>query len=96
MSRTLRRVKAHRCTGPDTYKYYFRGNQVSEIWTLLEEKFGPVRRDENFRVMEIRSSAFIFRALFEGNPITVMRRRRCRDDDVRNLHEVIGFDHDRL
>ena len=96
MIRTLRRVKAHRCITPEAYKYYFPGNQVSEIWALLEEKYGPVRRDEIFHVMEIRSSAFIFRALFKGNPITVIRKRRCLDDDVRNLHEVIGFDHDRL
>jgi len=96
MIQTLRRVKAHRCITPVAYKYYFLGEQVSDVWTLLEEKYGPVRRDDNFHVMEIRSSAFIFRALFNGNPITVIRKRRCLNADVRSLHQTIGFDHGRI
>ncbi len=96
MSRSPRRVKAHRCIGPDTYKYYFRRQQVSEIWRRLEDNYGPVSRDQTFRVLEIRSPAFIFRSLFDGNPLTVIRKRRCSEDDVQRLHDLIGFDHDRL
>ena len=61
---------------------------------MLEQEYGSVRRDETFRIMEIRSGAFIFRALFKGNPITVIRKRRCGAEDVRSLHEMIGFNDD--
>jgi len=94
MSEPLRRIKAYSCIGPDTDKYYLPDDEVAAIWGLLERKYGAVRRDEIFRLMEIRSSAFIFRALFKGNPITVIRKRRCRDEDVADFHEMIGFKSD--
>ena len=93
MNQTLRRVKAPKCFSLESYKYYFPENQISNVWATLEKCYGPVRRDENFSVKEIQASAFIFRALFEGNPITVIYKRRCQDNDVRRLHELLGFDH---
>jgi len=94
MSQSPQRIKAYSCIGPYTDKYYLPDDQVAAIWASLEQKYGPVRQDETFRIMEIRSSAFIFRALLKGNPITVIRKRRCRAEDINDLHEMIGFDRD--
>jgi hypothetical protein len=80
------------CAHPQTYKYFFPREVVEEVWGRLSETFGPVQRNDSFRVMEIASPHFTVRATYLGNPITVIRRRTCTEEHVRALHAVMRYD----
>ena len=74
-----------------TFKYFFEKEQVSNIWDQLQERYGPIREKPSFSVMEIESKLFRFRATSVGNPITIIRKRKCTEDDIERLHALIGF-----
>ncbi|MCA9681206.1 MAG: hypothetical protein KC457_03355 [Myxococcales bacterium] len=85
------RERHHACIHPLTYKYFFRREQVGEIWALLGERYGELHAGGPFGIMEIRSERLILRATMGGNPITVIRTRHCTRADVEELHRLIGF-----
>ena len=72
-----------------TFKYFFPEDKVFEIWEKLEKRYGPITTTAY--VMQIHSPAFVFRSSPDGNPIIVMRRRRCTEDDIHELHELFNF-----
>ncbi|MFO7565071.1 MAG: hypothetical protein R6X02_20665 [Enhygromyxa sp.] len=39
----------------------------------------------------MKSARLILRATLSGNPITVIRKRKCTDADIVELHALIGF-----
>ena len=43
-------------------------------------------------VRQIDGARLLLRATAAGNPITVIRKRRCTAEDVRELHALIGFE----
>ncbi len=85
------RARHYACIHPETYKYFFAKPEVREIWQRLAAAYGEVRTEGGFGVMEIQSERFIFRATLGGNPVTVIRTRRCTPADVEALHRQIGF-----
>lgn len=82
------REKAVTCA-PGTYKYFFDEEEVANIWELLAARYGPIR--ETPYIMEIDCRAFFFRATLDANPILVIRKRRCKPEDVEQLHKLIQF-----
>lgn len=87
----VHRERSYACIHPETYKYFFDAGEVRRIWGVLEECYGPLHSTPGFGVLEIQSERFLFRAVGGGNPITVIRRRSCTEDDVVTLHQRIGF-----
>ncbi|MBX3225825.1 MAG: hypothetical protein KIT84_30390 [Labilithrix sp.] len=81
----------HACARGGTYKYFFDKGEVAEVWRRLEAAYGPVRRNETFKTIEIESDRFIFRSTFLANPVTVLRKRKCGEADVEALHALIGY-----
>jgi hypothetical protein len=74
---------------PNTYKYFFPEEQVFDIWEHLSQRYGSIQSTSY--MMEIHSPRFIFRSTSEGNPIIVIRRRRCQPVDVEELHQLFEF-----
>jgi hypothetical protein len=85
------REKVQACALKHTYKYFFEKDDVGAAWQRLEGAYGPARRNEAMKTLEINHAKFVIRATHLGNPITVFRKRRCTEDDVEELHRVIGF-----
>lgn len=86
------RVRHFACIHPETYKYFFDRGDVAPVWKRLAEAYGELRRLSGFGVMEIQGERFIFRAVAGGNPITVIRTRKCEAADVTALHRLIGYE----
>lgn len=85
------RVRHHACIHPETFKYFFDRREVQAVWQRLAAAYGEPRTVPGFGVREIQHERFILRATAGGNPITVIRTRRCTAEDVAALHEVLGF-----
>lgn len=79
------------CTHSDTYKYFIDPQQVDALWAKLKEHYGPIRTVRGLATIEIESEALLLRAPESGNPITVIRKRRCSTEDVEVLHHLIHF-----
>lgn len=88
------RELVHACSRGGTYKYFLRREDVFPTWERLAAEMGPVKKNEAMKTMEIDGAVFVLRATLLGNPITVVRKRKCTDDDVRRLHELLGFAED--
>lgn len=88
---TPRRERHHACIHPETYKYFFDRRDVREIWRRLAAAYGEVQTLSGFGVIEIQGERFILRATAGGNPITVIRTRKCTPEDVAALHRLLGF-----
>ena len=82
------------CARGGTFKYFFSREAAVEAWSCLQATYGPLRRNESMKTMEIESEHFIFRSTFLGNPITVFRKRKCTVDDVERFHRLIGYGHE--
>jgi hypothetical protein len=85
------RELVHACARGGTYKYFFDKKEVIDVWHRLERRYGPVRRNEAFKTMEIESERLIVRATFLMNPITVIRKRLCEGGDIEELHAIVGY-----
>lgn len=80
------------CIHAETYKYYFQRERVTPLWQALERRYGAVRMNGAFRMMEIEGEHFWLRSVIGGNPITVLRRRGCPEAAIAELHEIFGFE----
>ena len=87
------RELVHACARGGTYKYFFDKNDVIEVWRRLEVRYGPVRRNDAFKTIEIESDRLILRSTLLMNPITVFRKRRCENGDIEELHAIVGYSH---
>jgi len=85
------RERLYACIHPETYKYFFHKDVVGEVWRALEGRYGAVRHNDGFHVIEIESERFLFRSTRLANPITVIRKRGCTREHVEELHALIGF-----
>ena len=85
------RARHYACIHPETYKYFFAKHEVLDVWQRLAAAYGEIRRPAGVAIMEIQHACFIVRATSGGNPITVIRTRRCTPDDVEALHRVLGY-----
>lgn len=85
------RLRHFACIHPETYKYFFDRRDVPLVWQRLAAAYGELRRLPGFGVMEIQGERFILRATAGGNPITVIRTRKCEAADVAALHRLIGY-----
>jgi hypothetical protein len=85
------REKVLACARGGTFKYFFSRDAVALVWQKLEAEYGPIRRNETMKTMEIEAPAFIFRATLLANPITVFRKRRCEPTDVAHFHSLVGY-----
>ncbi|PRQ05979.1 hypothetical protein [Enhygromyxa salina] len=86
------RVRHYACIHPETYKYFFAKHDVLAVWGRLAAIYGEPSVRPGFGVIEIQSERLILRATTGGNPITVIRTRRCTSQDVEALHRVFGFE----
>lgn len=86
------RERVHACIHPHTYKYFFARESVFEVWSLLQRRYGALRKNEAFRTQEVDTPSLIFRSTWLGNPITVYRKQRCSDQDVEDFHALVGFE----
>lgn len=79
------------CIHPQTYKYYFPREQIEAVWRALQRSYGPAVHNPGFGTIGIQTPALIFRSTAAGNPITVFRRRKCRQRDIDEFHALVGF-----
>jgi hypothetical protein len=80
------------CAIKETYKYFFAKDSIEETWRLLGERYGPLRRDESLKTMQIESREFLFRSTWLANPITVIRKRGCSEEHLREFHALVGYE----
>ena len=85
------RYKVYACAHPETYKYYVEREKIKSVWKTLQEKYGKARKDGSFGILEIRTERLMIKATLGGNPITLIRRRKCTEKDVEEFHQWIGF-----
>src|SRR4051812_47717617 len=71
------RYKAQACIHSETYKYFFAPKSLPSLWKKLVKKYGKIELNEVLKVKSINSAKFLFRAVYAGNPITVIRKRKC-------------------
>jgi hypothetical protein len=90
-SKVIQRERVHACMDPQTYKYFFPKERVFEVWSLLQQRYGALRKDEAFRTQEVDAPGLIFRSTWLGNPITVYRKRNCTEQDIDAFHTLVGF-----
>ncbi len=88
------REKVIACERGGTFKYFLAADRVTATWAALAATYGEVKRDPARATVEIVSRAFIVRATLLGNPITIMRKRACTDEDIGALHAILGFTDD--
>jgi hypothetical protein len=62
---------------------------------VLASHYGDVVVNESMCTMQIDARVLLFRSTRLGNPITVIRKRRCTAEDVDAFHRLIGFEPDR-
>lgn len=85
------RERVRVCNRHGSYKYFFPREQVFAVWDRLRKHYGEICRNENFKTIEIDCEKFIFRSTVLANPITVIRKRGCSSEDVREFHSLVGF-----
>jgi hypothetical protein len=81
----------HACSRGGTFKYFFAKAEVEVVWRRLEASYGPIRRSDAMKTIEIEAERLIFRSTYLGNPITVFRKRKCVADDVERFHALVGY-----
>jgi len=91
VSFTVHRRLDPMCAQADTYKYFLAPERVSSVWAELARTFGEIRRNEAMALQEIHARPFILRASKAGNPITVVRRHLCSEQDLHTFHRLIGY-----
>ena len=92
MSRAPPYRELHRaCIHPETYKYYFARAEVAAVWTRLQAAYGAPRLLPSVHVVEIETPRLLLRATRARNPITVIRKRACTEDDIAGLHVLFAF-----
>jgi len=79
------------CIHPETYKYYFARDEVSAVWARLTAAYGAPRELRSVHVVEIETPRLLLRATRAKNPITVIRKRCCTDDDIAGLHVILAY-----
>lgn len=80
------------CIHPETYKYFVAPSAVERLWQQLQERYGPPKRNEAFRTLEVETPHFFLRAVVGGNPITVVRKRCCSHESIKEFHDLVGYD----
>lgn len=85
------REKVLACSRGGTFKYFFDRDDAARVWRVLQERYGELTKSEAMKTMEIEAERFIFRSTFLGNPITVFRKRKCTNEDVEELHRLVGY-----
>jgi hypothetical protein len=90
--RTTREL-VHACSRGGTFKYFVPREHVAAVWRRLAEAFGPIVRDPVMKTMQIESPALMFRSTLLANPITVIRKRKCTEEDIARMHELVGYDY---
>ena len=80
------------CIHPQTFKYFFHRDTVTELWRRLAERYGTLKMNGAFRMMEIEGEHFFLRSVIGGNPITVIRKRSCTDAAIAELHAIFGYE----
>jgi hypothetical protein len=86
-----RREKVIACERGGTYKYFLAREQVFAIWQVLRDTYGPIRRDDVMKTIEVRGERLLFRSTLLGNPVTVFRLPDCGPEDVMQFHALIGY-----
>lgn len=79
------------CIHPETYKYYFARAEVAAVWTRLTTAYGAPRTLASVHVVEIETPHLLLRATRAQNPITVIRKRSCTEDDIAGLHVLFAY-----
>ncbi|MCC7383194.1 MAG: hypothetical protein IT384_15250 [Deltaproteobacteria bacterium] len=82
------------CIHPETYKYFLAPDAIEDAWAALSAAFGDVRAIPGVGLRQIDSEHLIIRSVSAGNPITVIRARRCTAEDVARLHAILGYQED--
>lgn len=80
------------CIHPRTFKYFFPRDTVKLLWERLAARYGNLKMNGAFRMMEIEAEQFFLRAVIGGNPITVIRKRSCTDAAIDELHAIFGYE----
>lgn len=86
------RERHHACIHPETYKYFLARGEVRAVWERLRAAYGAPRERPSVHVIEIETPRLLLRATAAGNPITVIRKRRCTPADIAALHAVLGYE----
>jgi hypothetical protein len=81
----------HACSRGGTFKYFFATAEVEVVGRRLEASYGPIKRSDVMKTIEIEAERLIFRSTYLGNPITVFRKRKCVADDVERFHALVGY-----
>lgn len=79
------------CIHPQTYKYFFSREQVAAVWARLIAAYGAPRVLPSVHVVEIETPRLLLRATSAKNPITVIRKRSCTDEDIAGLHVIFEY-----
>lgn len=85
------RELVHACARGGTYKYFFDRDEVAAIWQRLAATYGPIRKNDAFKTIEIEDERLIFRSTLLANPVTVFRKRKCEAADVDRFHQLVGY-----
>ena len=86
------RTRLEACIHPETFKYFLEGAVVSDVWQRLSDTYGTPERNVIIPMLQIDGRTLIIRAPACGNPITVIRKRKCTEADVVELHQLFGFE----
>ncbi len=86
------RRRVHGCIHPDTYKYFFDAASVERVWHRLEGALGAAEVVPGVRIRRIETAELLLTAPRAGNPVTVVRKRRCTVGDVDALHSLFEFE----
>jgi hypothetical protein len=78
------------CPRGGTFKYFLERDEVGPTWKRLEDAFGPAAV-QPLGTIAIETRALIIRSTRLRNPLTVFRKRTCREEDVTELHALIGY-----
>ena len=79
------------CRSGLSFRYFLARESVSTVWKALENRYGSLQRNEDFKTQEITGSTILFRSTWAGNPIFVQKKRSCPDDEVEWFHDLIGL-----
>lgn len=79
------------CNQAASYRYYIEMGKCSDIWKLLEETYGAIRRNETFQTQEIEAEFLHLSSTFKGSPILLLRKRGCTEKDIHKFHELLQF-----
>lgn len=90
MKPTFRR-DVYACIHPETYKYFLDPSCKKTVWSELEKHFGPARVIAGFGILEMSNHALLLRSTDRQNPVTVIRKSKCRPEDISELHRILRF-----